>query len=260
MKSRAFTAAVLSYALVLVGACTSNQQDDQEIRIGLFSPFSGSTASFGMQLKKGVEFAVQERNSKGGIGGKKILLISEDDRGESGEAQNAVTKLITQHHVVAILGNATSSGTLAGAPVSQHYRIPMITPTATNPRVTEIGDCIFRVCWIDTFQGEVMATFALARLNIKNVSILYDVSSDYSVGLKEVFVREFQSQGGRILKVKSYSAGDTDFSAPANGCKGRSTECRLYPRLLHRSRFDYPAGPTVGNRVDPDGYGWLGCA
>ena len=204
--------------LVFTTCCTAPKQKE-EIRIGLYAPLSGSTASFGSQVKKGVELAVDERNAAGGIDGTKIALFTEDDRGEAGEAQNAVTKLITRDRVSAIIGEATSSGSLAAAPVSQHYRIPMITPTATNPRVTQIGDCIFRVCWLDTFQGEVIAKFAATRLNLKRVAVLYDISSDYSVGLMEVFSQSFSRQGGTMLQRKSYAAGDTDFSAQLTAIK-----------------------------------------
>ncbi len=182
-----------------------------EIRIGFYGPLTGNMASFGQTTKKGVDLAVAEANQTGT--GPKIKLFSEDDRGNPEEAQSAVTKLITKYRVTAILGEPSSSGSLAGAPVCQRNGIPMITPTATNPKVTEVGDFIFRVCWIDPFQGEIMARFAVTRLGVKRPAVLFDVTSDYSTGLAEVFENTVRQLGGEVIKKASYSVGDTDFSA-----------------------------------------------
>ncbi len=182
-----------------------------EIRIGFYGPLTGNMASFGRQTKQGIDLAISEANKTGK--GPRILLFSEDDRGNPEEAQSAVTKLITKYRVMAILGEPSSSGSLAGAPVCQRNGVPMVTPTATNPKVTEAGDCIFRVCWIDPFQGEVMARFGVSNIKAKRFGILFDVSSDYSTGLSEVFENTVRQLGGEIVKRASYSLGDTDFSA-----------------------------------------------
>jgi branched-chain amino acid transport system substrate-binding protein len=153
----------------------------------------------------------------------------EDDQGKPEEAQTVVTKLITSDKVVAIIGEVASSRTLAAAPVAQQNRIPMITPSSTNPKVTQVGDYIFRTCFIDPFQGLVMAKFATNTLKVKNVAILRDIKNDYSVGLADVFVENYKNMGGNIVADESYSEGDTDFSAQLTSMKARKPEAIFVP-------------------------------
>ncbi len=156
-------------------------------------------------------------------------MFSEDDRGNPEEAQSAAVKLITQQKVVAILGEVTSSGSLAGAPVCQRYGIPMIAPTATNIKVTQAGNCIFLVCWIDPFQGAIMSKFARSTLHANRMAILYDITSDYSTGLSEVFEKTFTKAGGQITGKFSYNAGDSDFSAQLTSTKSSSPDAIYLP-------------------------------
>jgi len=203
---------ILILLLLFIFSCTTKPETGvEQIRIGFYGPLTGNMASFGQMTKQGIELAIAEANKTGK--GARIELFSEDDRGNPEEAQSAVTKLITKYRVMAVLGEPSSSGSLAGAPVCQRNGIPMITPTATNPKVTEVGDYIFRVCWIDPFQGEIMARFAVTSLRAKRIAILFDVTSDYSTGLTEVFETTVRQLGGEIAKKASYSFGDTDFSA-----------------------------------------------
>jgi branched-chain amino acid transport system substrate-binding protein len=157
--------------------------------------------------------AIEKVNAAGGVLGRQVRVIVEDDQGRPEEAQTVVTKLINSDRVVAVIGEVASSRTLAAAPVAQQAGIPMITPSTTNPRVTEIGDYIFRVCFIDPFQGLVMAKFATNTLRVRNVAVLRDIRNDYSVGLADVFIQNFTQMGGTIASDQSYSEGDTDFSA-----------------------------------------------
>jgi branched-chain amino acid transport system substrate-binding protein len=168
-------------------------------------------------------------NAAGGILGRPIRIVIEDDQGRPEEAQTVVTKLITSDRVVAILGEVASSRTLAAAPVAQANGIPLITPSSTNPAVTEVGDYIFRVCFIDPFQGLVMAKFAYTSLGVRNVAILRDIRNDYSVGLADVFVENFRSMGGRIGADESYSEGDTDFSAQLTAIRATNPEAIFVP-------------------------------
>jgi len=124
-----------------------------------------------------------------------------------------VTKLITQDRVVAVLGEVASRRSLAAAPVAQKFQIPMISPASTNERVTAVGDYIFRVCFIDPFQGEVLAKFAYNDLKARKVAILKDIQQDYSVGLTDSVARNFKALGGTVLEPVSYSSGDADFKA-----------------------------------------------
>jgi branched-chain amino acid transport system substrate-binding protein len=208
---------------------TSGGSDPSEIVIGEYGSLTGSTATFGISTKNGIDMAIDEINQAGGLLGRKVRVIVEDDQGRPEEAQTVVTKLITSDNVVAILGEVASSRTLAAAPVAQQYQIPMITPSSTNPKITEVGDYIFRVCFIDPFQGLVMAKFAANSLKIRNVAVLRDIKNDYSVGLADVFVENFRNMGGNIVADESYSEGDTDFSAQLTSMKARNPQAIFVP-------------------------------
>jgi branched-chain amino acid transport system substrate-binding protein len=173
--------------------------------------------------------AIEEANAKGGVLGKKIKLVTLDDRGDSAEAANAVSRLIDVEKVSALLGEVSSSLSLAGGRVAQRRKIPMISPTSTNPKVTEGGDYIFRVCFIDPFQGKVMATFARKNLKFDRVAILKDVKNDYSIGLADAFQKSFTELGGKIVAEQSYSQGDTDFSAQVTAVRGTGAQALFVP-------------------------------
>jgi branched-chain amino acid transport system substrate-binding protein len=215
-------------SLILFTACKAQQTAD-EIVIGGYGALTGSTATFGQSAKKGIEMAVAETNEKGGLLGKKIRLVMEDDQGKPEEAQTVVSRLINRDRVIAVIGENASSRSLAAAPVCQQAGIPMISPSSTNPKVTAVGDFIFRVCFIDPFQGQVMAKFAAKTLKVKKVAILRDIKNDYSVGLAEVFVKSFQGLGGSIVGNESYSEGDNDFSAQLTSLKQVNPEAIFIP-------------------------------
>ncbi|HET7112024.1 MAG TPA: ABC transporter substrate-binding protein [Pyrinomonadaceae bacterium] len=183
-----------------------------EILVGYYGDLTGRTASFGVSTKNGVEMAVDEINKAGGIMGRKVRVIVEDDQGEPNKAATVVSKLVNQDKVEAVIGEVASSNSLAAAPKAQEARVPMISPSSTNPAVTQVGDYIFRVCFIDPFQGEVMAKFAANNLKAKRAAILYDFNADYSRGLREFFTRSFTKLGGQIVADQSYTQGDRDFS------------------------------------------------
>jgi len=161
--------------------------------------------------------------------GKQVRVMVEDDQGKPEEAQTVVTKLITKDQVIAVLGEVASSRTMAAAPVAQQNGIPLISPSSTNPKVTQTGDYIFRVCFIDPFQGLVMAKFATNTLKVKNVAVLRDIKNDYSVGLAGVFIENFKSMGGNVVANESYSEGDTDFSAQLTSIKARNPQAVFLP-------------------------------
>ncbi len=182
------------------------------ILVGYYGDLSGRTSSFGQSTKNGVEMAADEINKAGGIIGRTVQIITEDDQGEPNKAATVVTKLINQDKVQALLGEVASSNSLAAAPKAQEAKVPMISPSSTNPAVTQVGDYIFRVCFIDPFQGEVMAKFSANNLKAKRAAILYDFNSDYSRGLYQFFKKSFISLGGQIVSEQSYTQGDRDFS------------------------------------------------
>jgi len=214
--------------LLLIAACKPAQQAN-ELLIGGYGALTGSTATFGQSTQKGIEMAVEEVNSSGGLLGKKVRLVMEDDQGKPEEAQTVVSRLINRDRVVAVIGENASSRSLAAAPVCQAAGIPMISPSSTNPKVTEVGNFIFRVCFIDPFQGKVMARFAANSLKVKRMAILRDIKNDYSVGLAEVFTESFEALGGSITGNESYSEGDSDFSAQLTSLKQANPEAVFIP-------------------------------
>ncbi|HAP00251.1 MAG TPA: ethanolamine utilization protein EutJ [Fibrobacteres bacterium] len=210
-------------------ACNKKADSPNEILIGEYGSLTGGTATFGQSTHKGVSMAVEEINAAGGILGRKIKVITEDDQGKPEEAQTVVTKLISKDRVSAILGEVASSNSLAAAPVCQQNRIPMVTPASTNPKVTQIGDYVFRICFIDPFQGLVMAKFTFNSLKMKKVAILRDIKSDYSMGLADFFKQNFMAMGGEIVSDESYSQGDKDFNAQLTSIKGKNPEAVFVP-------------------------------
>lgn len=183
------------------------------IKFGEFASLTGKEATFGQMSHNGTRLAVEELNAAGGLLGKKIELICEDNQSKAGDSATVVRKLISRDKVVAVLGEVASSRSLEAAPICQQNKIPMISPSSTNPKVTETGDYIFRVCFIDPFQGTVMANFATKTLKLKNVAVLTDLKSDYSVGLAKFFKERFTANGGKIAADRTFSGGDKDFRA-----------------------------------------------
>ena len=183
------------------------------IKVGVYGDTTGATSSFGQSTKNGIQLAFEEINAAGGVNGKKLEMLFEDDQGTPEKAKTVISKLINQDKVVAVLGEVASSNSLAAAPVAQDAKIPMITPSSTNPKVTEVGDFISRVCFIDPFQGAVMAKFAANTLKAKTAAILGDNSSDYSKGLTQFFEQEFTKLGGTIITKQTYAQKDQDFKA-----------------------------------------------
>ncbi len=223
---------VAAAALILPALGCGKGRSTDEILIGEYGSLTGGIATFGISTKNGSTMAFDEINGAGGVLGKKFKLLVEDDQSKPEEAGTVVTKLINQNHVVAILGQVASSHSLAAAPICQANKIPMVSPSSTNPRVTQVGDYIFRVCFIDPFQGAVMAKFAANTLKAKKVAILVDVRSDYSVGLQTFFREQFKQLGGQIVSEQSYSQGDSDFRA-------QLTQIKLVQKFVgdYKARF-----------------------
>ena len=215
MIGRRCLVAVLSVGgLSLLSACGGEKAPGAEgIQVGFFGALTGPTATFALSGKNGSTLAADQINAAGGVLGKRIEFVIEDDRGEASEAASAVSKLITRDHVVALIGENASSRTLAAAPIAQSYGVPIISPSSTNVEVTKKGDYIFRVCFIDSYQGGVLSTFAFHTLNARSAAMLVDARNDYSVGLAAAFRQAFEKEGGRVVGELKYSEGDSDFSA-----------------------------------------------
>ena len=243
-------------AVVALAAVSLNAQDP--IKVGEFASLTGGSASFGQSSHKGTALAVEELNAAGGVLGRKIELITEDDQSLAGQPATIVKKLISQDKVVAILGEVASSKSLEAAPICQQNGIPMITPASTNPKVTEVGDYIFRICFIDPFQGTVMAKFAQAK-GWKKVAVLTDVKQDYSVGLSEFFVKSFTGAGGTISKEQKYSSGDKDFKPQLTSIKASQPDAIFVPGYYAEVSLIAKQARMLGIKVPLlGGDGWVG--
>src|SRR5437773_5391759 len=202
-------------AIALATACHPAREQTApaaaDIPVGMYAALSGSEAAFGQATLQGAQLAADEINASGGILGRKLKLIVEDDQRKAEEAASVVTKLITSDNVVAIIGENSSNQSLAAAPIAQAAKVPMISPSSTNPNVTKKGDYIFRVCFTDPYQGKALATFVHDHLHLNAAAVLKDNRNDYSVGLAEFFTKAYTQLGGHVVVEQSYSGGDTDF-------------------------------------------------
>lgn len=228
-KSVVLMVVLLTMVSLLAGCGAPDKADEQVIKIGANMDLSGGGSTFGTSVLNGVKMAVEEVNAAGGINGKQIKLFVEDNKTEPAEAANTTKKLIEQDQVDLIIGAVTSGCTLSSAPIAQASGVPMITPTSTNPQVTETGDYIFRSCFIDPLQGTAMAKFAAEKLKAKTAVIMGDVTSDYSKGLTEVFKKDFEAAGGKVLSVESFAQKDTDFNAQLTKIKAEKPDVIFLP-------------------------------
>ena len=204
--------AIVMMALAFSCSRPSDENTDRStIKIGYFGDLTGPTFNFGRSAINGVLLAADEINQGGGINKRRIDVVIEDDKGSPEEAARLTAKLIDQDKVVAIIAGGTSSNSLAAAPKAQSSQVPLISPSSTDPAVTQTGDYIFRACFVDSFQGEVMASFAINTLKAQKAAILYDFNSPYGRGLTEYFKVSFTKLGGRIVAEQTYAQEDADF-------------------------------------------------
>ncbi len=213
-------------AAALLAGCAKREN---VILIGEYGSLTGGTATFGISTKQGIELFVDDANAAGGIGGTKIRVNVEDDQSKPEEAATAVQKLIDQDGVIAVLGEVASSRSMAAAPICQQAGVPMITPSSTNIKVTEIGDYISRVCYIDPFQGMVIAKFAKNTLGLTKGAVFRDIKNDYSVGLANYFSDSYKAMGGTIVADEAYSEGDQDFKAQLTVIKSKKPQFIMVP-------------------------------
>jgi branched-chain amino acid transport system substrate-binding protein len=202
----------------------------KEILVGEFASLTGSEATFGNSSHNGTLLAIEEANAApGGVLGGKVKLLTEDDQSKAGQPSLAVLKLITRDEVKAVLGEVASSRSIEAGSVCQDHKIPMVSPASTNPKVTEVGDYIFRVCFMDRFQASVMANFSRQTLKLKKLAILKDVKSDYSMGLAKFFNERFTADGGQIVAEESFSSKDKDFKAQLTSIKAAAPDGVFVP-------------------------------
>jgi branched-chain amino acid transport system substrate-binding protein len=232
-KKRLLISLLLAAVAFLPSGCKKSDQQtttaDTVIKVGEFASLTGKEAAFGQSSHKGTLLAIEQINASGGVLGKQIDLVYEDNLSKPGESATIVHKLISLDGVVAVLGEVASGRSLEAAPICQENHIPMISPSSTNPKVTEVGDYIFRVCFTDPFQGRLLANFAARTLKVTHVAMLTDVASAYSVGLAGYFKEPFVAGGGTIVAEQKYSGGDKDFKAQLTAIKAGNPEAIFVP-------------------------------
>lgn len=222
--------AVISFLLASVMALTScGKKETNEIVIGGIFPLSGGVAVYGVECKNGIDLAIEEINAAGGVNGKNIVLISEDDEGNPDKTVNAYQKLTSKDGVKLIIGSLTSGCTQAITNRAQAQKVVQIAPAATAPAITDAGDFIFRTCYTDPFQGKVGGKFASEDLGAKTAAILYDTGNDYSVGLTENFEAAFTAAGGTIVSKEAYTTNDKDFNAQLTKIKSANPDVIYLP-------------------------------
>lgn len=223
---------VLMLVLTTLSGCGGAAEpatEDGPIKIGTIMPISGPVSAYGTQSRDAMLIAVEEINAAGGVLGRQLELIVEDDEANPEKTKNAFTKLVTNDGVVAIVGALTSKCSLAITADAQARQIVMISPSSTNDTVTDAGDYIFRACYNDSFQGQVVAQYAFETLGAKNAAILLDNTNDYSKGLTQNFKEKFEAMGGVIVAEESYATGDMDFNAQLTSLKSKNPEVLFIP-------------------------------
>lgn len=229
---------VLSLVLVLVlglitSGCNNLIKNDKEIILGANYEMTGALAAVAKQTVNGINLAIKQTNEQGGVLGKQIKLIIADNKSEPSESANAITKLIKNDNVKLVFGSVASSNVLATVQIAHDSKIPLITATATNPSVTmeqdQVRPYVFRTCFIDPFQGEVMANFAAKSLQAKNAVMYIDSSSDYSKGLAKIFAEKFIANGGMIIGEESFLQKDQDFKSTLTKIKAINPDVVFIP-------------------------------
>ena len=220
---------VLVVALLVTGLTACGKSNSDTIKIGGLGPLTGDVSVYGIAATNGVKLAIDEINKAGGINGKQIEFILYDEKGDVNEAVNAYNKLVDQDKVVAILGDVTSKPTISVAQLAAKANIPMVTATATALDVTKQGNNVFRACFIDPFQGEIMAKFAKENLKATKVAVIYNSSDDYSNGLKDSFTAKSTELGLQVVASESYTKGDTDFKAQLTKIAASGAEALFVP-------------------------------
>lgn len=233
--SKVLTALVLGTVLAGLAAGCGGEKKADTIKVGANLEMTGGSASYGISSKNAIELAFKEINEKGGINGKQLELVVADNKSEAAEATNAMQKLVSQDNVVAVIGPNLSSSVIAASAINNSAKVLDIAPMATNQYVTvdqasgKTKDFNYRTCFIDPFQGTVMAKFATAELGVGNAAVLIDNSSDYAKGLAQFFKENFVREGGAVTAEESYLQKDTDFKATLTKIKATNPDFLYVP-------------------------------
>lgn len=266
MKRLTKLMSVLAAGALFMGAltgCGSSKSADDTIKIGGLLEMTGGSASFGISSKNAIDLALKKVNEKGVLGGKKLALVVADNKSEASEATNGMQKLISQDKVVAVIGPNLSSAAIAAGTINNASKVASITPMGTNPDVTvdpktkKTREYSFRTCFIDPFQGTVMANYAVKELNVKRAAILVDNTSDYAKGLSQFFKENFVKLGGAIVAEEAYLQKDTDFKATLTKIKAASPDFIYIPGYYQEVGLIVKQAREMGiNVIMAGGDGW----
>ncbi len=267
MKAKKILTLLVMTVLVFAtfAGCGSGSSSDyvepDTIKIGANYELSGAVAQYGQMTMEGIQLAIDEINEAGGINGKQVELVSIDNKSDNNEAKTVATRLATQENVLAILGPATSGAVKATTSVSEQYGVPVVTCSGTADDVTVVdgvvNQYIFRTCFNDSFQGNVMATYVYRDLGLKNTIILSDNSNDYSMGLASTFKSVYETAGGTIVEEENFTAGDKDFSAILTKIKDKEFDAIYLPAYYEEAGLIIKQARAMGIDVPifgADGY------
>jgi len=218
------------------GGAPAAQPQGETIKIGWFGALSGDQAVWGTAERNGVQLMIEKINAAGGILGRQVEFINYDDKGDQLEAVNVVKRLIKEDKVVAVIGSNSSGRNIAVAPIGEEAHVPIIATYATNPKVTvpeegQLNQYTFRVCFTDPYQGAVMANFAYSDLKARKAAVLYEISSDYSVGVRDYFKQAWAKLGGELVADEAFKTGDVEFRAQLTKIKETNPEVIVMPFL-----------------------------
>ena len=254
--------AVIMLGLVSGCGSTASPKAADELKIGGLLELTGGVATYGQSVKNAIDLAFEDQNKNGGVLSKQLKFVTADNKSEAGESTAAITKLITQDKVIAVIGAVTSSNTKAAVPVSADNKIPLITPTATNATVTVNSDgslnkWVFRSCFLDPFQGKVAADFVTHTLNLKKAAIFIDQSDDYSKGLAAEFKKVMEISGGTITDTENYVAKDKDFKSTLTRIRASNPEIIFVPGYYNEVGLIVKQARELGIKVPIiGGDGW----
>jgi branched-chain amino acid transport system substrate-binding protein len=247
----------LALGLGLASVSCSKAKGD-EIPVGAFLSLSGSDTAFGVDTRNGIDLAVNEQNGAGGVKGKKIRVIYEDDRSMPSEASNKVRQLIDRDQVIAVIGEVASSRTEPGAIIANEKKVPLITPSSTNVSITKGREYAFRVCFTDDQQGDVAARFVKDTLKKNTAALFYVAQDNYSSGLAQSFKSSFEKLGGKIVAEKGYQKSETNYTTYLESLKAANPEVIFTPvyynDMVQIARQAKAAGITGSTFVGGDGW------
>jgi len=233
MRKTLLVLLVLCCAAFMAFASGRQAGSSDTVAIGAVFPLSGQVAFYGNESRDGALLAIDEINAAGGLLGKKLILIAEDDEGDASKSASAFTKLITRDKVSFVIGSSTSGATNGMTSLAQQNKVILNSPSATNENVTRAGDYIFRACFIDPFQGVVGADFAFYTLNSRRAAVLYDAGADYNTGLADSFKQQFRAIGGQVVADEAYQTGDVDFNAQVTRIRAANPDVVFLPNYYN---------------------------